>query len=128
MKRLLLLLLFAAPLAFGFASLPTATDCACSAPTNIRKAGNTTSSVTYTWDAVAGAAGYKVKYLRLSDGYWPPVPTSSTSLPTAVGRCRGLSLLRTLLAVEKRLPMEQAQSFLWARGCAFFIRVRRFFL
>jgi hypothetical protein len=81
MKKLLLMLLFAAPFAFGFASLPTADeDCACSSPTNVHKTFGSGGSATYAWDAVSGATSYKVKYVRQSDGYASPEwSTSSTS-------------------------------------------------
>jgi hypothetical protein len=79
MKKLLLMLLFAAPLAFGFASLPTVDeDCACDAPSNIVVSGKASGSVTYSWDAVPRATSYTVKYERLSDGY-KSEPQSKTS-------------------------------------------------
>ncbi|MBI1224633.1 MAG: hypothetical protein GC192_05305 [Bacteroidetes bacterium] len=81
MKKLFFLLLFALPMAIGFAMPPVATlDCTCDAPTNVHKTSYTTTSATFSWTAVSGATGYKVKYVRQSDAYASPEwTTTSTS-------------------------------------------------
>ena len=64
--------LLLATLAMQATNLPTASavlDCACSAPTNVSVTGHTSSSASFTWDAVAGATGYEVWYVRLDDNY-----------------------------------------------------------
>ncbi len=66
------------PLAFGFATLPTAHDCTCGTPTNVHKTGSTLTTATFAWDAVSGASGYKVKYVRQSDNYASPEWTTSS--------------------------------------------------
>ncbi len=70
MKKILFLFLIALPLAFGFAVLSTADkDCSCGTPTNVHKTFSNSSSATFVWDAVDGAANYRVKYVRKSDAY-----------------------------------------------------------
>ncbi len=70
----------ALPLAFGFVNLPTAQDdCTCDTPTNVRRTSSTATSITYSWDAVSGATGYNVKYLRLSDSYQSPEWTTTAT-------------------------------------------------
>lgn len=78
------------PLAFGFALPPTVqTACGCDAPTNVRKLDSTTTSTTFSWGAVSGAAGYKVKYVRQSDAYQSPEWTTTSATYTFTGLTPG---------------------------------------
>ena len=90
MKKAFFLLLLALPLVFGFAMPPTAsTDCTCGTPTNVHKTGSTLTSATYAWNAVGGAASYKVKYVRQSDGYQSSEWTTSSTSFTFTGLAAG---------------------------------------
>ncbi len=78
MKKQSFLLLFF-PLMFAF-SYPENPDTSCSAPTNVQVTAKSSGSVTFDWDDYDGNPnGYKVKYLRQSDGYTSPEYFTGTS-------------------------------------------------
>ncbi len=69
---LALLGLFLAVFSLQANNLPThlaPADCSCDAPGNVVKTGQTDSSVSFSWGAVAGATDYKVWYVRIDDNY-----------------------------------------------------------
>ena len=72
MKKLILFLMLTLPLTFAFT--PASPDITtCNSPQNVNVTSSDEASVTYAWDAVTGALGYKVYYTREEDSY-----TSST--------------------------------------------------
>lgn len=79
-KGLLLVLLL--HLSFsGFTTAPALQPLSCIIE-NLQRTGPSQGNVSYSWNSVSGASGYKVYYVRLSDSYTSPVyTTGSTSMP-----------------------------------------------
>lgn len=56
------------PLSLGFRP-PVVTEATCPEPENVVVTGKTFTSVSFSWDAVEGATGYVLKYVRHSDNF-----------------------------------------------------------
>ena len=66
MKKSLFFLAFLLPLAFAFTSIPD--DCAsCAEPTGVTKTNETISTISFSWDDMAGVDSYTLKYIREGD-------------------------------------------------------------
>lgn len=78
MKKYLFVLGFLLPLAFAFAPVPSI-DSTCGTPQNVEKTSSTLTSITFEWDAVGGAAGYRVYYERVEDSYTSSVTTTTST-------------------------------------------------
>ncbi len=80
MKKILFFIAFFLPVVFAF-SPAASVDASCDTPGNVHKTGSTDASMTFAWDA-SGGTGYKVYYVRRSDGYtsqqWTTTNTSFT--------------------------------------------------
>jgi hypothetical protein len=64
----------------GFTSTPDFRPLSCIIE-DLQRTGPSQGAVYYSWSAVSGASGYKVYYVRLSDGYTSPIySTSATSI------------------------------------------------
>lgn len=88
--------------AMSLSSFTTAA-CSCSNPTNVTKTFQSTSSVAFAWDAVAGATAYEVWYVRQGDGYTStPMSVTSTSASFAgLPAGRYVFYARTICGNEK---------------------------
>jgi hypothetical protein len=64
MKKFLIVLTLALPLAFAFTweNQAVITCTTCDTPANVTKTGQTASSISFSWDAVSGADRYKLSY------------------------------------------------------------------
>ncbi|MCB0522538.1 MAG: fibronectin type III domain-containing protein [Lewinellaceae bacterium] len=66
------------PLLPGFPTQPATPDCDCPPIANLQKTGETSSSISFTWEGPDAATGYKVWYVRgqSASGYSYPSGTS----------------------------------------------------
>ncbi len=60
-------LLFFLPFSLGISSNMETTVSTCPEVTNVQRTGQTTSSISYSWNAASGATGYKV-WFEKADG------------------------------------------------------------
>lgn len=65
--KMFLLATLLTPVTSGF-SVPSMADANCPAP-NVTKTGQTSTSISFSWDAVEGATIYKMWYVRREDNY-----------------------------------------------------------
>jgi hypothetical protein len=71
MFKIIVFILFFAPMSLDLSALPTTTanDCACPTVSNVQKTGSTSHSLSYAWTGSGQANQYKIWYVRKSDGY-----------------------------------------------------------
>lgn len=77
-KLVCLSAMFLMPFVFGFTPSPVPVT-TCPAPANLAKTSEGSGSISYSWSATEGAATYKVKYVRQSDGYESPEYSTSNT-------------------------------------------------
>ncbi len=88
--------------------MPVAQDCACNAPVNATKTVQTSNSVSFAWDAVAGATTYEVWYVRVSDGYQSP----HQMLTGTTGSYSGLPAGRYVFYISTQCGDDNSQSII----------------
>lgn len=80
-------------------------DCACGTVGNIVKTGQTSNTISFSWDDVSGATGYEVWYVRVADNY-----TSTPAVITNTGfTFSGLSAGRYVFYITTKCGGEQSE-------------------
>jgi len=67
MLKILIFLLLLLPLTFGFSSREVSGSCNCPSVSNVQKTGQTSTSISFSWNGPQGATGYNVWYDSQTD-------------------------------------------------------------